>query len=220
MKECLLYFIKFPEPGKVKTRLGHDIGYENAAFLYKNFVEDMLNSFEKASISTIIFYDDSTPKDKYQNWLGRRDFQPQQGHDLGQRMANAFSSSFQDGSERLILIGSDLPGLNPQRIREGFEKMKKSPACIGPAKDGGYYMIGFQKAHYTEEIFKNMKWSTPEVYTETMIRFNLEKIIPATMPVFTDVDTLEDLKSLIQDDAAIKYCPNAGAAAKSILHNR
>lgn len=180
----------------------------------------MLESFDLSEINLVVFFDESVPLNDYRNWLGDRIFSPQKGTDLGERMANAFASAFKQGYEKAVLTGSDLPGLNPQIIREGFEHLENSPACIGPAKDGGYYSIGFRKKNFTAEIFENIEWSTSAVYNQTMERFSENKINAAVLPCFSDVDNLEELESLLQNQEATELCHRTVAVAESTLMQR
>lgn len=207
MPNTLLFFIKYPTPGKVKTRLGKSIGHDKATSFYKAFVEDVLDSFEQAGFNTIIFYDTSQPIDMYTNWLGDRQYQPQQGNDLGERMRLAFEVAFKLGHTKCILTGSDLPGLDPQIINNAFESLKIAPSCIGPANDGGYYLIGFQKKNFAKSIFENMKWSTDSVFTMTQSRLKIAGHAPIILPSFSDIDTKEDLIRLARNKDRKKLSP-------------
>ncbi|WP_432735438.1 TIGR04282 family arsenosugar biosynthesis glycosyltransferase [Maridesulfovibrio sp. FT414] len=217
MQEALIFFIKYPEAGRVKTRLGRDIGNENAALLYRSFVEDMLDSFDRSGLNTLIFYDSYQPIEKYTEWLGKRYFHQQEGNDLGTKMHIAFEECFSCGFERCLLTGSDLPGLPPETIATAFAALKNSPACIGPADDGGYYLIGFQKDGFTKSIFTDMIWSTKTVYNETVTRLNSAALAPAILPFFSDVDTLPDLKKILNIPGAKKTCPRTCLTAERIL---
>ncbi|NDV25093.1 TIGR04282 family arsenosugar biosynthesis glycosyltransferase [Desulfovibrio sp. JC010] len=217
MKCALIVFVKFPEPGKVKTRLGKDIGYEKAAELYTAFVEDMLDNLDQAGLYPVIAYDPFQPLDKYQEWLGDRTYISQQGADLGQRMFNALQSAFNLNFDSCILTGSDLPDLDPQLILQARQSIQKSPACIGPANDGGYYLVGFQKESLTDSIFKNMEWSTKRVFGTTISRLEKLEIQPAILPEHQDMDTMEDLERLHNNPRTQTLCPKSFTILRTIL---
>ncbi|SMF06391.1 TIGR04282 family arsenosugar biosynthesis glycosyltransferase [Desulfovibrio gilichinskyi] len=208
MNKALLIFVKLPIAGKVKTRLGKDVGNTQAALFYAAFVEDLLARVDKSEIETLIFFDPEEPASEYNKWLGNRRLIPQRGKDLGKRMLNAFIDAFKLGYDKCVLIGSDLPDLSTSTIKKGLAVLGKYPACIGPAKDGGYYLIGFQAETLTEIPFTNICWSTPHVFEQTMQKFKSAKLEPYVLPEHSDVDTLEDLISLLQNKECEKNCPN------------
>lgn len=217
MKCAVIIFVKFPEPGKVKTRLGKDLGYETAAKLYTTFVEDMLFNLDQSGLKLIISYDPFQPTEKYQEWLGDRTYFAQHGEDLGQRMYNALQAAFDLDYDACILTGSDLPDLEPELIHQAQKELEKAPACIGPAIDGGYYLIGFQKKYLTDSIFINMEWSTDRVLPETLSRLENININPAILAEHQDMDTMEDLERLRKNSKAKNICPKSLAILKMII---
>ncbi|WP_421901042.1 TIGR04282 family arsenosugar biosynthesis glycosyltransferase [Maridesulfovibrio sp.] len=217
MKCAIIVFVKYPETGKVKTRLGKDIGYEIAAKLYTAFVEDMLSNLDESGLTPIIAFDPFQPVEKYKEWLGERTYIPQQGEDLGQRMYNALQTAFDLNFDTSILTGSDLPDLDPERILKARQTLQKAPACIGPANDGGYYLIGFQKDFLTDSIFKNMEWSTDRVFSETLLRLEKMDINPSTLQEHQDMDTMEDLKRLLNNRKAQKLCFKSLAVLETVF---
>ena len=217
MKCAIIVFVKYPVAGKVKTRLGKDIGYENAAQLYTAFVDDMLSNLDISGLNPIIAFDPFQPVEKYHEWLGERDFIAQQGNDLGERMYNALLAGFTLHYDNCILTGSDLPDLDPERILQARQTLQKAPACIGPANDGGYYLIGFQKDFLTNSIFKNMEWSTDIVFSETLLRLEKQDIYPSILAEHQDMDTVEDLERLLNNMSAQKLCPKSLAILKTIF---
>ncbi|WP_319780580.1 TIGR04282 family arsenosugar biosynthesis glycosyltransferase [Maridesulfovibrio sp.] len=217
MKCAVIIFIKFPEPGRVKTRIGRNIGNAAAAELYTAFVEDMLVNLDKAGLEPIITYDPFQPPEKYKNWLGNRTYIPQQGNDLGERMHNALLAGFRLGYDSCLLTGSDLPDLKPESILQALKAIQKAPVCIGPAKDGGYYLIGFQKKYLTDSIFTSMQWSTENVFQETISRLEKFNIDPAILPEHQDMDTVQDLKRLSKKPNAQNLCPKSLAVLKTIF---
>ncbi|WP_320009233.1 TIGR04282 family arsenosugar biosynthesis glycosyltransferase [Maridesulfovibrio sp.] len=220
MTNCaIIVFVKFPIAGKVKTRIGNDIGFETAAELYTVFVEDMLDNLNNAGINPIIAYDPHQAEDDYCAWLGARRYMPQQGEDLGERMLNALRATFRLGFKTAILTGSDLPDLDPVVVHQAIQSIQKSPACIGPAKDGGYYLIGFQKGTLTDSVFKDMEWSTDAVFDETISRLKKRKIEPVILREHQDMDTLADLKRLTANPANVLLCPKSMALLNTFMQS-
>ncbi|WP_320172713.1 TIGR04282 family arsenosugar biosynthesis glycosyltransferase [Maridesulfovibrio sp.] len=217
MKCAVIVFVKFPEAGKVKTRLGKDIGYEAAAKLYSAFVGDILHNLDESGFTPIIAFDSFQPEDKYKEWLGNRTFIQQQGNDLGERMHKALQEGFNLGFDVCILTGSDLPDLDPEFVHQAEQALKKAPACIGPASDGGYYLIGFQKEFLTDYIFNDMEWSTESVFNETISRLEKLSLNPAILPKHQDMDTVEDLKRLRWNPSSQAICPRTSELLKTIL---
>ena len=193
MKNLLILFIKYPEPGRVKTRLGREIGYERSARLYEQLVKQQILDLTCDSYDLACYVDDSRPIDQYRSKFGSNlNFFLQQGENLGERMVRAIEESFDRQYARVVLMGSDIPLVNRSDATVFFNHLLTHQMVIGPARDGGYYMIGFQRGIPVRPLFENIAWSTPDVFKTTLarasdLRVKLEK------PWF-DIDTLEDLK--------------------------
>ena len=211
----LILFIKYPEPGQVKTRLGSKIGYEEAALLYEELVKqqildlkcdrpcpypaDALSSAQVISRSSndsydLAYYvDDSRTIDQYRSKFGSDlNLFIQKGNNLGERMARAFEESFERQYDRVILMGSDIPLVKESDITVFFNHLLTDQMVIGPARDGGYYMIGFQREVPILPLFQNIAWSTSDVFQTTLARASdLNVKIEKT---WFDIDTVEDLK--------------------------
>lgn len=198
-KTLILLFIKAPVRGQVKSRLAAMIGEEAAFELYQCFVLDIIDTVKKAGHPfRICFY----PPDAGQavtSWLGGHwRFMPQEGRDLGQRMENAFARCFSEGFERAVLIGSDLPDLTPSLLQEAMSSLAKHDVVIGPASDGGYYLIGFHKRSLLPRLFHGIPWGTETVFRETMTILQDSSLAVHRAPQWNDVDTAEDLKALYE----------------------
>lgn len=194
---CLLFFIKNPEKGKVKTRLASAVGGEMAVRLYKRFLLEMLSTLNKG---TFLFYLCFYPADALEGlrkWLGQDYlYMPQQGEDLGERMKNGFMEALAMNFKRVVLIGSDIPGLPLEFIEGAFQSLKEKDAVIGPSLDGGYYLIGFKDKKFSPQAFKGIRWGTERVFEETMKILKHEGLTVHTLRTWRDIDTVEDLKSL------------------------
>jgi uncharacterized protein len=197
-KQCLLVFLKFPERGKVKSRLAKNLDEDIVVSLYRYFVYDLLETLEKSSYCfKICFYPPDAGK-KISDWLGKQySYMPQKGKDLGDRMKNAFQEAFSEGFSKVLLIGSDIPDLTVAIIHEAFET-DNYDAVLGPSLDAGYYMIGFKKNTFLPEIFEGIEWGTEKVFTSTMDIFRKNNYKVHILPAWQDIDTLDDLRSLFE----------------------
>ena len=195
----VMLFVKFPASGQVKSRLGAELGQETAARLYDKFVRDELEMLEETQADVITCFDPAIDEERYVEWLGAEfEFAAQQGSDLGERMKNAFLTAFAAGYEQAILIGSDIPDMPVEAIRNALEGLKDADAVIGPSDDGGYYLIGFSEGSFCADIFSNIAWSTESVFDDTMAKLHAGGKSVNVLGQQRDVDTLEDLRELLQ----------------------
>jgi uncharacterized protein len=191
----ILLFVKYPEPGKVKTRMESLLGKDRVAGLYQCFVLDLLETLKDAGYPLSLVFSPSERKREMVHLFGEGyDYRPQEGDGLGERMKNAFRECFAEGTEAAVLIGSDLPDLPAYVLREAFSALKSSAAVIGPSVDGGYYLIGFRKEGFSPEIFDGIPWSTDRVLSETMQRLAAAERTVSILPWGRDLDTPEDLQ--------------------------
>ena len=143
---CLVMFAKFPERGQVKSRLAKDLGEERVADLCRCFIEDLLERLSRGSYRfQMAFYPADKERETKEMFGNEFSYIPQSGEDLGERMKNIFSSCFSEGSQSVVVIGSDIPDLPAWIIEEAFFSLDDHDAVIGPSSDGGYYLIGFRK---------------------------------------------------------------------------
>ena len=144
--EVLLFFVKYPEPGKVKTRLGKTIGFSEAAEIYKNLVEKTLSVIAPEpgdSYQIFLYFDPPEKESLIQEWLGScSQTLAQVSGDLTDRLKFGFQKVFDQGASEVLAIGSDTVGLSREGIRTAFETLKKTDVVLGPSEDGGYYLIG------------------------------------------------------------------------------
>lgn len=191
--------MKAPYPGQVKTRLAREIGVEQATELYRCFVQDILATVSAVDMDGLIFFSPAHAQGMLQDWLGSGyAYYPQQGEDLGDRMANAFQEGFRLGYEGLLLLGSDAPDIPVAILTEAIHGLQQGQSVIGPSRDGGYYAIGFTPETFCAAIFEPMPWSTAEVYPLTLQRFAQAGCAAHTLPLWSDIDVLEDLRAFFQ----------------------
>ena len=194
---CLLFFVKYPEKGKVKSRLAAVIGDDSAVSVYKNLVAQMLSTVKEGSFPLYICFFPKNAQKPIKNWLGREyRYIPQHGKDLGERMRNGFIDGFAMGYKRVVLVGSDIPDLPMKYIEEAFKSLKEMDAVIGPAYDGGYYLIGFEDKTFSPQVFEGIAWGTKNVFDETMKKLKKFRRVVYTLPYQRDIDTEEDLRFL------------------------
>jgi len=189
----LMIFVKNPELGKVKTRLAQSIGDEKALAVYNN----LLNKTGKVS-STVrsdkaVFYSEFVDDDDFwNNYLYQKYIQ--EGDDLGDKMKNAFSLAFERGYNQVVIIGSDCPELTTAIIEQAFESLDEKDVTIGPALDGGYYLLGMSQLH--KELFLNKQWSSENVLLDTLLDLKAKNISYELLETLSDVDYEADLASL------------------------
>lgn len=140
----------------------------------------------------ILAFDPPEKEKEFRSWLpGSHDYLAQQGADLGERLQNAFRFAFRQGFKQVMALGSDTLGLKPDLILEGFQALESYGVVIGPAYDGGYYLIGTSREEPAP--FKDIPWSSPEVLETTLSRLK-EKNLPYYL--LQKLDDLDEAKSL------------------------
>jgi rSAM/selenodomain-associated transferase 1 len=193
--ECLVFLVKYPEQGCVKTRLAKTLGDEHATGLYTCFILDMLATIEATSAMVCICYTPEHTEHRFRTWLGDQYlYMAQQGDDLGQRMTQAFQDAFQHGFERVLILGSDLPDLPLHCITRAFDQLQTVDSVIGPSGDGGYYALGFQKETFFPEVFQDMLWSRSSVYAATLKKLEHHHVTFSVLPAWNDIDNLDELQ--------------------------
>lgn len=202
MKPCrLLYFVKYPEPGKVKTRLARAIGHKAAAALYRKLAEKnfrVLQSLGNPQFEICVMFDPPEAEPQIKAWLKGKNcsYFAQRGGDLGERLANAFQSAFEVGAGKAMAIGSDTLDFKTQYVEKASELLESKEIVIGPAKDGGYYLVGLSLPEFF--VFKDIPWSTSEVLATTLKRVQERRLIWKLLPELEDLDELEDLNPSLQ----------------------
>ncbi len=209
---ALLIFAKYPHPGTVKTRLANRIGDETATKLYSAFTEITLQRIRKISKKDcIIYFSPSQDESLFRSWLGEQfQFLPQCDGVLGERFIHAFSRLLPE-YKNVIALGSDSPDLPLDYIQRSIDSFKENEAVIGPSSDGGYYLIGLKNSR--PELFKEIPWSTPEVYERTLAKAMVLGLSMKMLPPWYDIDTLVDLHRLVRSET-----PGFQAAFKPYKH--
>lgn len=187
-------FVKLPQPGAVKTRLVPSLGAQAAAELYEALVEAVLAGTEpRGEYERLVYYAPAEAAEAMRAWLPGGRLRRQCEGDLGTRMADAFARAFARGAGRVAIVGSDVPGLTRETVVNAFSALDGRDVVLGPAHDGGYYLIALREAH--AGLFREVSWSTASVLAQTLDRAAHAGLSVATLPPLRDVDTLDDLRA-------------------------
>lgn len=199
-RQRLLVFARVPEAGVVKTRLAESIGPERALAVYRAMLHDVLRALGSSSDETEIEVlwaptkaaNGATLREAF----GRHTLAMQTGATLGDRLAMAFSERFFfHRTEKIIAVGVDEPTLSRDMIDHAFGLLDSCDWTIGPASDGGYYLIGCRAAAFDAEIFRDMEWGSPIVFSRTLEKIAQWGSTVAVLPERTDIDVEEDLRA-------------------------
>lgn len=189
----LLLFVKNKELGKVKTRLAKTIGNEKALFIYKALLQytsrvaEKVNALRKVYYSRFVESHDEFESDFFEKRI-------QVDADLGMKMYEAFKESFGEQANKVILIGSDCYEITSGIIEEAYSALDENDFVLGPANDGGYYLIGMRKL--SKSVFEDMVWSTENVLLDTILDIKSQNKTFVLLPTLTDVDEEKDLGEL------------------------
>lgn len=188
-KNLLIIFTRNPELGKGKRRLAATVGDEAALNIYKFLLDHTVKITSHLYAEKLVYYSEEIwEKDIWDNsQFGKK---LQLGDDLGARMANAFQCGFQNEFQKIIIIGSDMLDLTQEDLEQAFKALGTKDFVVGPAEDGGYYLLGMKK--YMPQLFKNKDWGTATVLKDTLADLEGEKI--ALLDSRNDIDYYEDIK--------------------------
>ena len=196
LKITLLFILKAPVVGMVKTRLADDIGEVRALAAYRAMVEHLFDNLA-SRWPFEIHYTPAQEEDLMHSWLGsEHPYFPQPEGDLGHRMAQAMEDAFERGASAIILLGGDCPYVTPQIITQAVGGLEANEVVIGPAVDGGYYLLGLRRPQ--RRLFEEIAWSTESVFPVTLERVKERGLTVKILPTLEDVD---DLRSLTHAEA-------------------
>ncbi len=194
-QQVLGLFAKWPTPGRVKSRLAAETTPEWAAQVADSFLRDIVDRCCRLDVHRVLAYSPPDSKAEFEEMLGGRfELMPQHDGDLGTRLAVFVSHWFQRGTRSVVLIGMDSPTLPLPSLRQAFESLEDVDVVIGPATDGGYYLIGFNQ--FAPALFEGIAWSTESVLVETVEKVHELKLRLSMLPPWYDVDTLADWRML------------------------
>lgn len=192
-KDLLLVFQRNAVLGKVKTRLALGVGQSRALEIYRYLVAHTHRVLSSVLVPIALFVDEELTDQTLPSvqWMCL-----QEGSDLGKKMANAFQKSAALGAERMVLIGTDCPSLRLDLLTEAFNKLNQVDLVLGPASDGGYYLVGMKQLH--PRLFEGITWSTSTVLKETLKLAEREGLSVHLLPVLGDIDTAADWEKHVE----------------------
>lgn len=200
-RKRLIIFTRYPEPGKTKTRLIPILGSEGAADLQRQMTDYLVSkvkAFAERRLLSVEVRFEGGSKRLMRKWLGPSFTYRSQGQgDIGRRMERALADGFQEGYTSIVIIGSDVPDISSDIIQQAFEELQKNNLVLGPADDGGYYLIGIPKADNVltyPELFEAINWGTNKVLSQTIAAANQLGIGYALLDTLKDVDRPADFK--------------------------
>ena len=190
-KKALIVFTRNPELGKCKTRLAATIGDKSALDVYRFLLDHTVKITSPLSADVYVYYSEKIREiDIWDTSIFRK--KQQQGLDLGAKMQHAFTEVFGMGYQKAIIIGSDMYDISTQDLEDAFLRLEKNNFVVGPAQDGGYYLLGMKQLKTS--LFKNKKWGTTTVLSDTLQNLTLEKV--SILPEKNDVDYFEDIRDI------------------------
>jgi rSAM/selenodomain-associated transferase 1 len=192
---ALIIFVKFPQKGKVKTRLAKDMGAYFATEFYRICAEHILSEIKKLkedNFTAYIYCYSNSEVEMVSGWVGKEFIvKAQIDGDLGERMSRSFNEMFQEGFSKALIIGTDVPDITSDLINTAALKLDKNDFVIGPSSDGGYYLLGMNRL--ITEIFRNINWSTSLVLQNTLDKIKSLQLKVDLLDELIDVDTKNDL---------------------------
>ncbi len=199
-RDLVILFTRYPRPGKCKTRLISALGREEATRIHRQLVSHCINTLAKFNIlennGTYHIYHAGASEEEMQQWLGKHRFVAQQGRGLGERMANALADNLQT-TENCVLIGSDCPDIDPALLQHAFQKLQENDLVLGPAYDGGYYLIGMNHSvgkNTIQKLFTEIQWGTDQVLPATILRAEELSLKYHLLLKLHDIDIHDDLQ--------------------------
>lgn len=193
-ERALIVFAKFPRAGEVKTRLGKEIGMDEATAVYREFAAHafgLARQLQSDGVEIFVFYAPDASTSVIRSWVGHPfRYMPQAGNNLGERMRNAFDETFRLGSKMSVIIGTDVPELDVMTLRQSYSRLSSTDMVIGPSTDGGYYLLGMNAG--TKDVFSGIEWSTGNVLSQTLDSIGRLHLSHFLLPAFADVDTAGD----------------------------
>jgi uncharacterized protein len=193
--ERVIVFLKAPRAGEVKTRLAKTLGPDAACAAYRQLAERLWKELAHLPGGELRFSPDDAASE-IQSWLGRSwPARPQGDGDLGQRMQAAFADAFADGATRVVIVGADCPQVTAADVRQAWNELKSHDVVLGPAMDGGYWLIGLARPQAA--LFQGITWSSDKVLGQTLQRARTAGLRIQLLRILSDVDTERDWKGFL-----------------------
>ncbi len=199
-RETLLVFLRHPSPGAVKTRLIPALGPDGAARLYRRIADRVLGEargLHRADLRRIAWAAPAEQIAAMRTWVGPEfECRAQAQGDLGRRLSTAFGAAFAEGAQSVVAIGTDCPWVTARLLADAFDALRAHDAVLGPALDGGYYLLGLARLL---PVFESIPWSTPETAAVTLARLAKSGARTRELPPLRDIDSPADLAALAEE---------------------
>ena len=196
-EEAIFVFLRWPEPGRAKTRLIPSLGPHRAADVYRRMAErvlDVVRNYDRPGLLRVAYLDPPERADDVAAWIGNGfHMLAQPDGDMGRRLEDAFVGMFRKKARRVLAIGTDCVEITHEILDEAYEALERCDAAIGPALDGGYYLMGLNRPCH--HVFRGIPWSSDRVLRETLGRLRSCGLVVRLLPPLLDIDTPEDLKA-------------------------
>jgi rSAM/selenodomain-associated transferase 1 len=194
-RDCLIVFVKEPRPGTTKTRLLPAIDAETAAELYRALADEEIRRTapRPGDYDRLFFFTPAEARPALESWLSGEELVPQDGGDLGARMAAAFAECFRRGARRVAIIGTDVPWVGRDIVTEAFAALDVHDVVLGPTADGGYYLLALDRPR--PALFQSIAWSTPAVFPATVERAGTLGLRVRVLAELPDIDTIDDVRA-------------------------
>ena len=199
-KEVVLVFQRNEVLGKVKTRLAAGVGEEQAMEIYRYLLNKTYLALKEITVPVTTYFSEFIPENPIHSAENK---QVQVGGDLGERMRNAFVAHLESGMEKVVLIGTDCPSLEGTHLVQAFEALEHSDLVLGPARDGGYYLIGMKRR--ADFLFEGITWSSELVLSQTLTLAAEQGLHSSLLPILEDIDSLEDWERYCSQNGDLPY---------------
>ena len=187
----ILLFCRYPQLGKVKSRLAIKCGEHNALLFYKKMMDTILTNLAPLNESLQIHYTGCTQQQARKQWPYQKQLLPQVDGSLGTKLTEALKASFTQSAAPLVFIGSDCPFLEADLFEDVEKELKRADVVIGPAQDGGYYLIAMSAPH--EILFQDIEWGSDKVCRQTMKIADENNLSVVLLEEKNDMDRWEDI---------------------------
>ena len=199
-KEVVLVFQRNEVLGKVKTRLAAGVGEEQAMEIYRYLLNKTYLALKEITVPVTTYFSEFIPENPIHSAENK---QLQVGGDLGERMRNAFVAHLESGMEKVVLIGTDCPSLEGIHLVQAFEALEHSDLVLGPARDGGYYLIGMKRR--ADFLFEGITWSSELVLSQTLTLAAEQGLHSSLLSILEDIDSPEDWERYCSQNGDMPY---------------
>jgi rSAM/selenodomain-associated transferase 1 len=211
-------FVRHPVPGRVKTRLACDLGPVDACHLYRAIVSDVLAALGACGLPLYLFHDGQNAAGLPPEWVAAaEETLPQAGASLGKRMSAAFEYLFSIGRQQVILVGSDIPGIDAPLLQSAVAALAEHDVIISPAFDGGYCLVASSLGRFNDAIFHAIPWSSSRVLDKTLETCMALRLSYTLLDTRQDIDTLDDVESYCRQPSFYALSTNRWLTARGFM---